>query len=566
MATTKKKTQRRKRPEAVDERDPAVASPTVRTFVDWDPVRLRTAERLADTGNLFMAASICEWILGDDRVSGALDARLDALFGLEPSFEPGVGRKKSAVVKALEAGEDFYESYPDDELRLMMLWGIVLGAAPMRHHWTEHPDHGGRVLPKPEFWHPQTLKWEPQHRRWTIENAARQRIVIEPGDGQWVLHTPYGKHRPWSHGIWRRLARWVLVKHYAIQDWSRHSEKGSILVATSPEGATKAQRRELSQDIQDCGEDAVIALANGFDLKLLEIAANTEAIYKAQIEMADTAIATCIRGGNLSSVVKEGSLAAAKSQHDSNEVPKLRFDAKRCSTTLHDQSLIFWAEFNFGDRRLAPWPAYPVDPKTDRKGLADALTALATAIDTFQTAGIPIDLVDLLAKFDLKIENVPDGIKGRIYQYHLSFGIFTINEIRVRSGLEPIAGGDVRPEPAQGTPAGGGDGAAAFRGQPGAFARALASGASAESNRGFIEGQMWVDDLAESAAENGRRALAPTNQAVLDAVLQADGYDDLREKLRELYKDSDPAELNGLVARAMVLCQLAGRHAVNEDT
>jgi hypothetical protein len=147
------------------------------------------------------------------------------------------------------------------------------------------------------------------------------------------------------------------------------------------------QRQELAADLQNIGEDAAIALAAGFDLKLLEVAANTRDIYQAQVELANKAIAIRIRGANLSSDVEGGSLAAAESQAKTSEAPKLRFDAQAWSSTIHDQSLVWWAEYNFGDRRLAPWPKYPVEPDEDRKAKGEVEAQAFTVVDQAEKLG-----------------------------------------------------------------------------------------------------------------------------------------------------------------------------------
>jgi len=40
----------------------------------------------------------------------------------------------------------------------------------------------------------------------------------------------------------------------------------------------------------------------------------------------------------------------------------VRFDAEALATCLNEQVLRWWAEFNFGDARLAPWPNWDTAP------------------------------------------------------------------------------------------------------------------------------------------------------------------------------------------------------------
>lgn len=515
---------------------------SVRIFTEWSPAKLRSAERAAESGNLSYAAAVCEWLLGDDRVAGTLSARTDALMGLEPTFEPGLGRASKRAVKALEADEDFWESYPESALTQLVTWGVLLGVAPARHEWTERPDHGGRMLAMPRFWHPQTLRWDWNLKRWTIRDSQSVEHEVVAGDGEWILHTPYGPDRPWSYGLWRSLSRWVLLKQFAQGDWGRHSEKGSLLVATAPEGATKEQRRELAEDLANCGEDPVVALPPGFDLDLLEVAANTQQIYEAQIKMADLAIAIRIRGANLSTAVTErGSQAAAKQQADTGDKAKLRSDAAALSTTLHDQSLTWWANFNFGDPRLAPWPVYPVEPEEDKKERAEMVETLGKGLEIFDKLGFEIDPKKVTEEFGLTFLN------GRPRETR-------VDPAPVAPGEEPAEGDDKAAKPKKADPK-----------KKSSASLVTGAGAARASADGFEAGQSYVDRLVESGRRAAAEELASDIERVLELVDSVKSLDELETKLVALYGEMDPERLQSLVERHMVLAELAGRRAVLQD-
>lgn len=538
---------RRRRPKSEDGPS-SVSAPTVRVFTNWTPAKIRAAERQTESGDLTIAAALCDWLLSDDRVCAALDARIEALLGLVPTFEPsGDKRRSNRAVKALEAGEDFWKAYPESQLALMLKWGLLLGVGPARHGWRDFAQHGGRSLPMPRFWHPQTLRRDHERQRWTIRDSRQNERVVTPGDGEWILYAPFGEDRPWAYGLWRSLSRWVLLKYYAIGDSGTAGEKAATTVGTSPEGSTFEQRQKLAQELIDSGEDRTVILAAGYDLKLLELSAQTGQFYKSQIAMADAAIAIRIRGGNLSTEVKEGSRAAAEVQERTGDQAKLRFDAESLATTLNEQSLSWWAEYNFGDSRLAPWPHYPTEPEEDKKASAETVNTLADGLTKLDKLGFELDEKKLIERFEL------DFVTGR-----------KSPEQRAKEAQDAAAAAGGQPGAAPKDPKGkGGKPQAGARGD---FTAALASGASLADNPGFVAGQLHVDGVVESATAAANAALEPTLEAIAKAIDESTSYEDLRKRLRELHADLSAEDMNELVYRAMLLGELAGRRAVTQDS
>lgn len=412
------------KPEPGDSR--VATEPSIRVFTRWTPALLYSAEIAADGGNLTQAAKVVSWLLTDDRIRGCLNARIQALLGLVPGFEKsGDRRRAGTAIKALEAGEDFCVSYQETELWLMLAWGLLLGIAPMRHQPRFDDDHGGRLLPCPEFWHPAAgLRQDQQTGEWLTRvaspgNAYGVEEVIRPGDGTWILHTPFGKHRPADLGLWKCLAWWKLLKDMGRSDWARHMEAGSILVLTQSAAVqnspaiyanTKTQRDDNAQSLYQRGKNAVAALALGEDLKLLEAKGEAHKLYDGAKDAANDAFAICIRGGNLTTSVEGGSRSAAEVQERTGDFVNLRFDAETTSTTLHDQSLVWWAEWNYGDRRLAPWPDYPVAPQRNLKNFAETITAFVDATERLEERGFELDRQKALDEFELS-EFVAPGKK-----------------------------------------------------------------------------------------------------------------------------------------------------------
>lgn len=526
--------QRARRAELVDD-GAAVVQGSVRTVNSWSPDQIRAAERATDTGNLYYAATLCEWILGDDRVSGALTTRLDQLFGLEPAFEPA-----DSSARAKQAAElyqrDHWRMHFESELTEFHSMALLLGVSLARNAWQTMEGHDDRIIPVLDVWHPQSLRYDRYRGGWFTRDDKFTEHHVVAGDGEWILHTPYSKHRPWARGLWRKLSWWVMLKYYARIDWARHSEKGSVLVASSSEAATRADRQQLAEAFVQAGSQGIMSLPVGWDAKLIEVAANTRQIYEAQIELANKGISIAIRGGNLSSDVEGGSRAAAEVQERTGDNAKLRFDAQSLTTTLHDQAAVWWAEFNLGDRALAPWVKYPVTIQDDLEKKSRTIVSLSDSIDRFEAMGFEVDDQALIDEFDLRFLKPRNG-RGRDRAPQ------RMMEREPEPGPSNVA-------PSHGVSRGG---------------IVLQSGADVSENRGFVNGQLYVDALVERATDAGIQALQPTLDAVLEELDAARDYEDLRERLRARYEQLDPEELSELVGSVMLLGELAGRAAVNED-
>lgn len=517
----------------------AAIEPPTRTYRLWTVDMLQAAEAQADGGTLTRAAEVCDALLGDDRIPANLQTRSQGLFGLVPSFEAsGDGRRKSRAVRALEADEDWWAMADEAESSLILWWGILLGLGPAELCW--YDDNGkalvrnGRNVPRLRFRHPKNLRYDQTLRAWFITVAQGQEVPFTPGDGHWFLYAPYGLNRPWSLGAWRGLARWWLLKLYAIHDWGEHGERGASLFVQSNLEAdtTRELRKQLASDLAQMAAQGVCVLPPGFKATLLEIAANTAAIYDAQKTAADGAFAVRLLGHNLTSEVKSGSLAAA--EVGAGVLLDLRsFDANAWSTAAHDQMLVAWAGVNFADPSLAPWPLYPVAPKADRKAGAEELKILAEALVALDKAPDYIDKKTILEE-----RGIP---------FHKDRPI-TPPPAPAPPALPPAAPPGDAPPPDQ---------AALGRKPSVALARSPRQATAA--------GMLWADRVADAAVPLAADALAEHAGAVLAALEQADGYDDLKARLLALVPGDAPG-FEELVYRALILSEGRGAAAVAEET
>jgi hypothetical protein len=517
-----------------------------RTYTLWTVDMLRAAQVRADRGDLSFVGSVCDALLGDDRFPSVLRTRVQGLLGLVPGFEAsGDGRRKNRAVRALEAEEDWWDILPEDEHALAFSYALLAGVAPSELVYEEELPNGrtvaryrrGRLMPQLRFWHPGGLSLD-DAGDWQMAVEGGGTVPVRAGDGQWVLWTPYGKRRPWIHGMWRGLSRWWLLKQYAIDDWGRYGEKGaqSVVESDKDAGVSKELRQDLVNSLFELARDGIIALPPGTRLKMLEATANTLSLYNAQIEAANTAMAVAALGHNLTSEVKGGSFAAADTGNDVR-LDLRKFDAEVDSTTTHSQVLPWWATYNFGDSALAPWPVYPVDPAKDKKADADTLNVLGDAVVKLKAADDGVDVRAILESYEVPI------VKGAPRPE---------DKPEPPDTPPPLEGGEGEDEPTD-------DDA------PVVDATRARAKLAAATPKGAVRGQAYADALVAKALETALAAVEPDLADVAAAVDAADSYDALIKRLASLYAGMNPERFAVVVEQALVVAELAGRHAVLQD-
>lgn len=564
-----------------------ISQPSSRQSIQWTPSLLKQVSMRADGGDLSLLTDLCEQIVADDRFGELLGQLADDVLGCELSFETSPRTIVGSAEKARELIVDWARGYDDDELKNIIVWAMVTGVAFAKHEtWVESQ---GRVVPVLKWWHPQHFGFRPREgssglggslkeHDWHVRDGNGKWTPIKPGDGTWVIITRRSEYYPWRNGLWRGLGVWWLLKQYAIQDSGVHSERAAKTVVTTGEGSTVEDRKALANYIYSAGKDPVVALPDGCDLKIVEIQANLEQTYHAQIRLANESAALTILGQNLSTTVEGGSFAAAK-EHSRKESRRVRNAAQMLSKGLRAQSLAWWAEFNFGNRDLAPFPRWHTEPEQDYAVRAGVLQQTATALLTLKTAGWEIDEETVEEQFGIILKKTKalvareqaepgdtdgDGIP------HNEPG--NVNPAKaspdapggVKGDKEPKSKGDKPPKvqpprprppkpPSTPTP-------------PTALDYTLASGDDPSAAQGFVQGQIYADVLTERQVELIAGELAPFVDRILEAIDGAEDYDDVRYRVIKAFQDEpDPRKMATIIERSLLLADLAGRHAVMQD-
>lgn len=388
-------------------------APHARSFTDWTPDDLRAADALAQSGNLRLAADLCRAMLGDSRVRGALETRVKGLLRLPVTFEEsGDGRKRGRVVRALEAEEDWYNAFSEAALARVASRGIFLGVGlgQLVYAVTSRGREIPVLTPYDERW----LRWDTTARKWMVQVDGGREIEVVPGDGRWFLYAPScagipsGDQRPWDDGAWRAAMKpWLLKDLTGLDDFGHHAQMHGSPIRTADvevfdngkSAVSKDDRRDLANDLGDMGSDASMVPPPGVKLRLLEATAKTWEMFPAAVSMANVELAVAITGQNLSTEVNAG-VGTGATLHGTIRQDLIESDAQTLSTALREQALVWWAEFNFGNRDLAPWPAWKTAPPENIEARGRGMTTLAAGIRDAESVAPEGKVVDRQALFE----------------------------------------------------------------------------------------------------------------------------------------------------------------------
>ena len=424
---------------------------------------VESALRDLEVGMFARAAQLVDFMGRDDRFSGALGTRVRALLGLPMEFEAGGdGEDAKTVAQDLEAS--WWDIWPESSVAELLKWGVTLGVGLAQNVWTRTEKTWTPLL---KVWHPEYLYWRQDTGSYWVVTMDGP-VEVTPGDGTWVMYTPGGYGRAWMNGLVRSVGETWLDRRLAKRDRAKYSEVYGLPIrkALMPSSAKAEDKRTFATDVAALGSNSTLRLpfgedGKGFDLQFASIDSNGGIQgFNAEITELSTDLAVAILGQNLTTDVKGGSFAAA-SVHDRVRLDILESDAESLATCARSQTIKPWTHWNYDDLRLAPWATWDTRPPEDRKLKAETLRTVGESVTALRNAGIRVDAVAIAAQFGVPLEQedaedkAEDEEMGEVYQYHLQFGLVTINEARARLGLPLWPDGDRPPEPLflPGTPA-----------------------------------------------------------------------------------------------------------------
>jgi hypothetical protein len=347
------------------------ATPPRETYTDlpinllpqWSVASIRSAVQAHNNGQFGMASLLVESMLADDRIQGALNGRLKGVtkssVAMTPSEVGGAKRIEAAtVIERL-----WPEMFPEEFLDQMLTWFIFSGFGLAEMIW-EVLD--GLWVPRLKVWHPLYIWYDVARRRYVVITLDAGLVYVEPNDPKWFLFTPYGSYRGWIRGAVRSCSVPWIVRQFALRDWARYSEVHGLpqKKVKYPAQSPAAAKAAFVGRIKNLGAETTIALpqqagqdAATWDVELLEARDRSWEAFKGLIDQCDRSIVLNLRGTNLTTEVRGGSFAAAKS-HREEDSDYSESDTRKFGRAARDQVLKPFCLYNYGDAALAPSPAF----------------------------------------------------------------------------------------------------------------------------------------------------------------------------------------------------------------
>jgi phage gp29-like protein len=418
----------------------------------WERDGVRGALDAHKVGQFSTASMLADDLYSDDRVQATLGSRTGALFGQPTTFERA---EADADGECLAAWKEQYECMSADGVfNEVKRQAIMIGLCVCEVLWDTS------VTPWRQYLKPWSARF--LYYRWDIRRLVAMTmngpVIIEPGDGKWFVHAPYGLYRGWLHATIRAIADLWLIKKLAWRDWARFNERHGlpIILAYVPAAGDAKQKEQFINGMATMGQEAVVGLPQnvdetGYDVKLLEARDRAYDTFGKTIEAVDRSIILAIKSQNLTTEVTEGSFAAAR-QHGGTEQVTLEFDAKTWSSDVDEQLARPFALFNFGDTEMAPGTTYDVEPIEDDKAKAEVASTFSDAVASLATAGVkltPEGVVALAESMSVPITRAMiQELTASSSTFRIPFtptdlaSFVTVNEARESQGLDPLEGPD----------------------------------------------------------------------------------------------------------------------------
>jgi len=192
-------------------------------------------------------------------------------------------------------------------------------------------------------------------------------------------------------GIMRGVARWYLIKLFAIQNWSKYAEKYGhpIVTAKVPLDQYKESSSLMRQLLSSVGSNRYGILLDGMEVDVVNGASNSNIdAFDRLIQLCNTEMAIAILGQNLTTDVSGGSYSASKT-HMEVLANLIEDDIVWIDEIINNQFIAPLVQVNYPDLDEALYPVY----KTELPKHIDVQQTALGLTQAMRLAPIPLSYV-----------------------------------------------------------------------------------------------------------------------------------------------------------------------------
>ncbi len=253
--------------------------------------------------------------------------------------------------------------------------------------------------------------------------------------------------RPYGTPLAARVYWYSWFKRQALQDWAQFNANFGSPTPLARYAATTppSDVDRLTEALERLREQSGLVVPETISVELLESrrASAGASSFRELADWCNDEISKVVLGQTLTTSEgrRSGSLALGRI-HEAVRHDYLVADARALGQVLTRQLVRWIVDFNFGTEAPAPEFVFDVEEPLDDKAELEVDRGLVQL-------GVPLDVAYFYRKYRRPAPS-PEARQlkyddANFYQYHLQYGVLTINEVRAALGLAPVAWGDRPP-------------------------------------------------------------------------------------------------------------------------
>ena len=337
-----------------------------------NPSKLANILAAANQGDIYDYLTLAEEMEEREPHYGSvLRTRKLAIEGLDRHVEPADDSEQSKTIA--DDINNLVQAAEFDDLISALVDGLGKGFAASEVMWSG-------FKPTSYIWR------DPRYFRFADDDAYTLRLCNEDGTAgahlpayKFVVHQPKLKAGiPIRGGLARMAALSYMCKTYALTDWMAFCEVFGmpIRVGKYGNGASEPDKAVLKRAVANIGTDAAAIIPESMQVEFITAANSTggESLFENLANWLDKQISKAVLGQTMTA--DDGSSNAQSQVHNEVRIDLLKADAKQMASTINQQLIKPYIDFNYGVQEVYPRFVLYVPEAEDIAGLVDGLAKL----------------------------------------------------------------------------------------------------------------------------------------------------------------------------------------------